>query len=34
MKDARIYPIASNMFLMADVLSGYIDASGMKLLND
>ncbi len=34
MKDTRIYPIASNMFLMADVLSGYIDASGMKLLND
>ena len=33
MKDARIYPIVSNMFLMADVLSGYIDASGMKLLN-
>ena len=33
-KDARIYPIVSNMFLMADVLSGYIDASGMKLLND
>lgn len=34
MKDSRIYPIASNMFLMADVLSGYIDASGMKLLSD
>lgn len=33
-RDARIYPIVSNMFLMADVLSGYIDASGMKLLND
>ena len=32
-QDSRIYPIASNMFLMADVLSGYIDASGMKLLN-
>ena len=32
--DSRIYLIASNMFLMADVLSGYIDASGMKLLND
>lgn len=33
-QDARIYPIASNMFLMADVLNGYIDASGMKLLNN
>ena len=33
-QDSRIYPIASNMFLMADVLGGYIDASGMKLLNN
>ena len=33
-QDSRIYPIASNMFLMADVLNGYIDASGMKLLNN
>ena len=24
-QDERIYPVASNMFLMADVLSGYID---------
>ena len=24
-RDERIYPVASNMFLMADVLSGYID---------
>lgn len=33
-QDSRIFSIASNMFLMADVLSGYIDASGMKLLKD
>lgn len=33
-QDSRIYPIASNMFLMADVLGGYIDASGMKLLSN
>lgn len=32
-QDTRIYPIASNMFLMADVLNGYVEASGMKLLN-
>lgn len=32
-QDSRIYPIASNMFLMADVLNGYIEASGIKLLS-
>lgn len=33
-QDERIYPIASNMFLMADVLSGYIAASPQKMLSE
>ncbi len=33
-QDQRIYPIVSNMFLMADVLSGYISASPQKMLTD
>lgn len=33
-QDERIYPIASNMFLMADVLSGYISASPQKSLSE
>ena len=33
-QDERIYPIASNMFLMADVLSGYIDVPGTKLISE
>lgn len=33
LQDSRIYPIVSNMFLMADVLSGSVETSGMKLLN-
>lgn len=32
-QDERIYPIASNMFLMADVLSGYISASPQRRLS-